>query len=151
MNVAARSQPQVRDRLATIRGQVMDSCTWTKDAPGGLAKTYTQNRALQIAISSTIWAYYFLSYPFSLARYETVERETLRPNQIPALLLYSENDAVSNPNWTRDLEERWKGENHTQVWSKCWEESSHVLHYKEHQQEYSQLVDEFLKFIEKEH
>lgn len=58
-------------------------------------------------------------------------------------MLYSEDDIVSSVDINRDMVAGWQ-KSGVATRSKCWPKSVHVMHYKEHQQEYEHLVDHFL-------
>ena len=63
------------------------------------------------------------------------------------LLLISEDDVVSSVQTNCKLAEGWRKAQGKAV-VKCWERSSHVLHYREHPEEYEYEVDRFVAELE---
>ncbi len=60
------------------------------------------------------------------------------------LLLFSSDDVVSEAKSNMKLAERWS-QLGLSVQSKCWPHSTHVLHYRDHQCEYEEQLDLFLR------
>lgn len=66
---------------------------------------------------------------------------------IQGLLLFSRDDVVSNVQTNFQLGEVWMKKNiPTRI--KCWDRSTHVLHYKENPQEYEYEVDKFVSELD---
>lgn len=63
------------------------------------------------------------------------------------MLLISRDDIVANVQTNYQLIEGWRKAS-IPSHIKCWEKSVHVLHYKEHPEEYEFEIDRFLQKIE---
>lgn len=59
-------------------------------------------------------------------------------------MLYSKDDIVSHVPSNKAVSDGWAERGGISKW-KCWETSGHVLHYKNHTEEYTREVDEFVK------
>ena len=66
---------------------------------------------------------------------------------ILGLLLFSRDDVVSNVQTNYLVAEMWK-RNNILARVKCWDKSTHVLHYKENPAEYEYEVDMFLAQVD---
>lgn len=62
------------------------------------------------------------------------------------LALYSKDDIVSNYKTNERLVENWIKRG-SEMRGKCWDHSTHVLHYRDHQMEYEQELDAFIKTL----
>jgi len=58
--------------------------------------------------------------------------------------LYSKDDIVSSVKHNEKLVQKW-AQMGIPVQSKCWQQSTHVLHYRDHQYEYEEQLDSFIK------
>ena len=97
-----------------------------------------RNSAQRVALRSLAWTMFHVSLLTSSKWIHYYLKEYVRsiPLKIPQLVLYSRADlVVSHENITDYvIYQRSIGNNIT---SKMWENSSHVLHYKEHPEEYT--------------
>lgn len=87
---------------------------------------------------------------FSLFKHQTVDYFNRSidvfwnmPITAPVLLLFCENDLMSNARITEDLIDYWKKRG-IDVTAKKWEDSTHAGHLKRHPQEYLSQIDGFL-------
>ena len=66
------------------------------------------------------------------------------PLHVPQLYLYSRVDRVTDHEFVDELVEHRRGRG-VHVSSKKWETSAHVEHFKQHKEEYTAIVKEYLK------
>lgn len=66
---------------------------------------------------------------------------------IVGMLLFSEDDVVSNYQNNHQVVDDW-ARNGTLSARKSWKSSTHVLHYKEHPEEYVEAVDKFVQLLD---
>jgi len=130
----------------SVRGVICDSIVYTEDAAPGLSRAITKNPVLQPLLEGSIYGFLKLFHGIAVKNYERASNEFFNLYQLrcPGLVFYSEDDIVSNVNTNKRLISSWNKRG-LSVQSKCWQTSTHVLHYHEHTSEYEQQIDMFLK------
>ncbi|UXI18887.1 forkhead box l1 [Sarcoptes scabiei] len=136
--------PKAKKMLDSFKAILIDSCVFAFDAPVGLSKAITNHRIVQPLLEKTFSTFLNVTSPFTLKRYVRVS-DYLFKNEIniPGLVLFSKNDPVSSIPLNMKLHDGWKSNNPLTEY-KCWDDSPHVLHYKNHQEEYTKVVDDFV-------
>lgn len=159
------------DKLArkiydSLKAIIIDSCVYPEEAPSGLSRAITKNPIVQPLIEKSIYNFLTLTKSFTRDRYIEVEKHLFaNRNKIPGnsyfrlsktiiiflklslgLVLYSEDDLVSSVKLNEKLYQSWNSKG-VVVDFQCWQNSIHVLHYREHKNEYEQKVDQFLSKI----
>jgi len=135
------------DVLNSIKGVVLDSMVFTEDAAPGLSRAITLNPILQPMIETSIHGFLKLFDKVSVKNYEKASQMIFNPLvKYPGLFFYSMDDMVSNVETNKKLAQNWRKLGN-RVDSVCWEHSTHVLHYRDHQSEYEQRLDRFLKSL----
>ena len=130
-----------------IKGVVFDSIVAFEfeGISDGVSRSITPNPILMNLLKLLIKTHMIVNYGVATKHYraasESVWNNYLR---VPALYLVSENDKIGTPHKNKEISEVWKKLG-IDVTFKLWEKSDHVKHYINHQQEYEQLIDHFLK------
>lgn len=128
-------------------GQIWDSPVDLKGIPYGTSRAITNNVTLQKSMQKYLEWYLKVRYNTATIHYE---RASLKFHQnylgVPGLFFLSNSDPVSTPEMVGAVYNKWEA-NGYQIFTKCWEHSRHVSHYRMHPKEYEELVLSFLEKI----
>lgn len=130
-----------------IKGIVFDSVVdfEFQGISEGVSRSITPNPILKNLLKFLIKTHMIVNYGIA-TRYYQVAHDTVWNNylRVPALYFVAKNDIIGTPKQNEEISEIWKKYG-IDVTFKLWEKSEHVKHYINHQQEYEQLIDGFLK------
>ncbi|CAG2116075.1 unnamed protein product [Medioppia subpectinata] len=139
------SPEEHRELCRAFKGIIIDSMVHWQDCAPGLSRAISTNPVLQPLLEMSIKTFVTLTHSVSMAHYhKSTEQIFGNPLKLPGLLLYSTDDVVSNVSRNESLANRWR-EVGVSVDTKCWQRSTHVLHYRDHQYEYEHRLDAYLK------
>lgn len=142
--ITGSNEQEAKNLLECFKGTIIDSCVYPDDCAPGLSKAITKNRYLQPLIEKMIKKFLEITKPITMNRYKHVcSLLFTNSKRIPGLILYSKDDEVSNVQINHSLHETWRSKNILTDYI-CWNHSTHVLHFKEHENEYRTKVDEFV-------
>ncbi|XP_054155739.1 transmembrane protein 53-like [Oppia nitens] len=140
-------KPEYQYILDSIKGMVIDSMVYPDDCAPGLSRAITLNPIVQPVIEQSIHGFLRLFKNISVKYYDIAFDAYANPKaKYPGLFLYSKDDLVSSVATNDYLVDTWRRAGHN-VRSKCWDRSTHVLHYRDHQQEYEDELDAFIKSL----
>ncbi|XP_054155482.1 transmembrane protein 53-A-like [Oppia nitens] len=130
-----------------IKGIVIDSFVYPDDCAPGLSRAITKHPLVQPMIEQSIYVFLWLFKNICVKYYDMAVDAFANPRaKYSGLFLYSKDDLVSNVATNDYLVDIWRRAGHN-VRSKCWDRSTHVLHYRDHQQEYEDELDAFIKSL----
>ncbi|XP_013379494.1 uncharacterized protein LOC106150985 [Lingula anatina] len=130
-----------------ICGQIYDSLTVgsVQRMALGIAKSITNNQTLSSSIKGSILTYFALTHSHTVAQYDKlIALFKEKPHRSPALLFYSLDDPMCDPDSMADIIDTWNKLGMS-VTHKCWERSKHAGHLKQHTADYIQTLDTFLR------
>ncbi|CAG2177721.1 unnamed protein product [Oppiella nova] len=136
--------------LNAIKGIVLDSMVFADDCAPGLSRAITLNPVVQPIIESSIKLFLKTCKPI-VKYYDICERMYFHPAlKYSGLFLYSRDDVVSSVANNEKVIDLWTRLGHN-VRHKCWDTSTHVLHYRDHQQDYEQELHRFVQSLKLRH
>ncbi|KAK7081995.1 hypothetical protein SK128_014242 [Halocaridina rubra] len=128
-------------------GQIWDSAVDIDGIPYGTSRAITNNVTLQKSMQKYLEWYLKVRYHSATIHYE---RASAKMHQnyvgVPALFFISNSDPVATPEMVAKVYKKWEAKGYP-VYTKCWEHSRHVSHYRMHPKEYEELVLVFLEKI----
>lgn len=128
-----------------IAGIVMDSPAYIENSCQGIADSATDITILRFLINATL-NLYLSAFPRSVMFHLQESERIFYSNSIPILFLYSCADKISSSEITEHymLEFQHKG-----VFVQCrkWHDSPHVRHFRDHPEEYTEVLYSFLDHI----
>ncbi|CAG2122179.1 unnamed protein product, partial [Medioppia subpectinata] len=140
------SHEENKPLLNQIKGIVFDSMVFTDDCAPGLSRAVTLNPVVQPAIEASI-TLFLKSFKNIVKYYDTCERMYFHPAlKYNGLFFYSRDDVVSSVKSNEKVIDTWTRGGHN-VRHKCWDRSTHVLHYRDHKTEYEHELDTFIKSL----
>lgn len=126
---------------------LIDSVVFADDAPPGLSRAITTNPIGQPILEKSIATFLKLTKRYTFDRYKVVEAHVIgNKRNIPSKLIFSKDDVVSNYRSNFEVIDGWKKRGIITE-GKCWEKSAHVLHYREHPEEYKHEVERFIERV----
>ena len=139
-----QGDPNAERLFKSLRGFLIDSVVFAEDAAPGLSRAITLNPMIQPMLQAAIAGWLKMTGPITYNRYKKVEAHIIdNERHVPAMLLFSKDDVVSNYRSNFSVVESWQRKGIT-TRAQCWDRSAHVLHYREHPEEYSEVVDRFV-------
>lgn len=143
-----RGEPEAERLFTSMKGWLIDSVVFAEDAAPGLSRAITLHPLGQPLLEKSIATFLKATSSFTFSRYKLVEENIIgNRRRTPAMLLFSKDDVVSNYKSNFEVVEGWERKG-IPTQAVCWEQSSHVLHYKEHPEEYESAVDNFIKRLD---
>ncbi|KAH9399172.1 hypothetical protein TYRP_018079 [Tyrophagus putrescentiae] len=143
-----RGEPEAEQLYRSMKGWLIDSVVFAEDAAPGLSRAITLNPVVQPVLEKSIATFLSATSRFTFARYKLVEANIIdNRREVPAMLLFSKDDVVSNFRSNYAVVDSWQRKG-IPTKAQCWDRSSHVLHYKEHPEEYEQAVDGFIRRLD---
>ncbi len=143
-----RGEPEAEQLYRSMKGWLIDSVVFAEDAAPGLSRAITLNPVVQPVLEKSIATFLSATSRFTFARYKLVEANIIdNRREVPAMLLFSKDDVVSNFRSNYAVVDSWERKG-IPTKAQCWDRSSHVLHYKEHPEEYEQAVDGFIRRLD---
>lgn len=142
---------QMPEKYASFRerliGQVFDSPVDIQGIPDGFARVLSSNPVVQASIRNSLKAYLKLFYEQVTKHYEA-SSAAFHSNHLrsPTLMLYSKADQVGVPEAIEAVMENWTAAGIRLRW-KRWEDSIHVGHMHLYQEEYIEVLMNFLEEI----
>ena len=126
---------------------MIDSVVFAEDAAPGLSRAITLNPIGQPILEKSIQTFLNATRSFTFNRYKLVESNIIQNRSgIPGMMLFSKDDVVSSVESNFKVVDLWK-QRGLAARAQCWDKSAHVLHYKEHPEEYARAVDEFVQHM----
>jgi len=139
------SSSRHRDLSSAFKGIIIDSMVHAEDCAPGLSRAVTTNPIVQPVLEAAIKGWVTLTRPVSMDNYRRSSDQIFaNPLRLPGLLLYSCDDVVSERTRNERLSDSWRSQG-IPVQTKCWQQSTHVLHYRDHQCEYEEQLDQYLR------
>ena len=134
----------VQDRII---GQIFDSPVDFNNIPYGISNAATDNAILKNTMRLSIQSYFKLTQKYTMDKFVARSKLFLsNPVRAPALVLFSNDDPVALPEACERCVTGWRDLG-MDVTSKKWDSSPHVSHFYKHQEEYMELLMEFLKKV----
>ncbi|RXG70362.1 Transmembrane protein 53-A [Armadillidium vulgare] len=135
------------DVLKRFSGLIWDSVVDVPGLPLGVPRAITENKVIQASLERYFrWLLKF-NYENATKHYEKAS-EMFKANlcRAPGLFIFSKSDPVSNMSVNMPVVQAWE-EMGIEVFTKCFEKSSHVAHFRLHKSEYEEEVIAFLEKI----
>ncbi|XP_054155761.1 transmembrane protein 53-like [Oppia nitens] len=133
--------------LDSIKGLILDSMVFTEDCAPGLSRAITQHPAVQPLIEQSINGFLRLFKNISVKYYDMAYNAYANPGaKYSGLFLYAKNDIVSSVASNEHIIDTWRRAGHN-VRAKCWDRSTHVLHYRDHKTDYELELDSFIRSL----
>lgn len=132
-----------------IVGQVWDSAADITEIPEGIPQAvFPNSKIMQMLLRQYTLSHLWIFYQVATIHYV---RGSLmfRDNFVkaPALFFLSKTDPIGAYSSNLRIKEAWE-DNGIEVYWKCWDQSPHVAHYKQHPREYRQELQSFLKKLD---
>ena len=146
------SLPKHQDKecfKSRVIGQIVDSPVSPATASYAVSVVSTQNRAYQKLLHTAVTLFMYATYPYSLGRCIAAwEIAHTAPALVPTLWLYSQNDSFTSKEKVVEkmMIAKWEALG-IPCRRMCWEDSEHVMLYKDHKEEYTQCLDEFVETV----
>ena len=141
-----------------VIGQIMDSPVDARRSPYAVSVVSTLNlrtrspwflRRIQKLMHTAVTLFMYATYPYSLGRCIAAwEMAHTAPALVPTLWLYSQNDSFTSAEKVVEkmMIAKWEALG-IPCRRMCWEDSEHVMLYKDHKEEYTQCLDEFVETV----
>lgn len=130
-----------------IIGQIFDSPVDFDNIPYGISNAATENAILRNTMRLSIQSYFKLTQKHTMDKFLARSKLFLgNPVRAPALILFSNDDPVALPEACERCVTKWRDLG-IDVTSKKWDSSPHVSHFYKHQEEYLELLMEFLQKV----
>lgn len=145
--VRADGGPQAaRDLSQRIAGLVLDSPAYLGNTTNGIANSVTSVPVLRSLINSSLQLY-LAAFPKSVTFHYLESHRVYHHLHVPALILYSPNDHVSDAAVTESYTREWQAKG-LAVTLRRFPGTTHVSHFRQFPQEYAQAVDAFVSQLQ---
>ncbi|KAL7645699.1 UNVERIFIED_CONTAM: hypothetical protein RMT77_002576 [Armadillidium vulgare] len=133
--------------LKRFVGQIWDSPADVPQLPIGVSKAFTDNKRIQKSMQKYLVWFMNLNYK-TATRYYIKANETMKENitRTPSLFIFSKTDPVSDESVNMPFVQKYESMG-LEAYAKCFEDSPHVAHYRNHKSEYEETVTAFLEKI----
>lgn len=143
-NESRNGNPDAQRVNQAMKGWIIDSCVFADSCPPGLSKAITHHPTIQPMLEKGIEHFLQITHSFTLDRYNMLSKYLFgNETKVPSLLLFSRDDYVSSVETNFRLAKGFE-DNGVKTRTRCWEKSVHVLHYREHPEEYEYEIDRFI-------
>ncbi|RXG70364.1 hypothetical protein Avbf_01003 [Armadillidium vulgare] len=133
--------------LKRFVGQIWDSGADIYQIPRGIPKSVSNNKLLQNSMEKYLRWYLNFNYDTATCHYERAS-EAMHANVLnaPGLVIFSKTDPISDYSVNMSVIRDWEKNTNVAIFTKAFENSSHVGHFQKYRKEYEAEV---LAFLEK--
>lgn len=141
-----KDYPKYENLLNKFYAQIWDSAADVPEIPSGFpVAVFPNNPILQKLLRNYIIFHMKIFYETATKHYiHSSQHFHFTLIKAPALFLVSKNDPIGAEKSNLSVKNDWESVGVKCTW-KCWDRSSHVLHYKYHTDEYMKLVMDHLE------
>lgn len=135
-------QREVSNLTPRLAGLVLDSPAYMDHMCHGIAQSLTKNPAARALIKKSLLLY-LAAFPKSVTFHYQESHRMFHDNSVPTLILYSATDLISSAVTSESYVEEWRQKGFP-VFTRKFDDTSHVGHFRQHPEAYWEAVDAFL-------